>query len=259
MLKALLIDDEVNNLENLKFILEQDFEGIVVTGKVTTANEAREWLQLNTVDVVFLDINMPSENGFQFLSSLSKRNFKVIFVTAYHEYAIQAIRASALDYIVKPINIDDLRVAIDKLKKTVDNPLINQQQQQLIEHLLSSVNRKTVPQKIALPQMGGISFIEVNEIVSLQADSNYTIIHMTNMQKMVITKTLKEFELLLDESQFFRIHKSYIVNLTHIKEYSSSDGGLVKMVDGNQWSISRRQIDQFLEKMKLASLMFGNK
>ena len=259
MIKALLIDDEVNNLENLKFILENDFEGIVVSGKVTSAGEARVWLELNSVDVVFLDINMPNENGFQFLSTLRSINFKVIFVTAYHEYAIQAIRISALDYIVKPINIEELKTAIDKLKKIIDDPLGNQQQEQLIEHLLGSISKKIVPQKIALPQMGGIAFIEVSDIVSLQADSNYTIIHMTNMQKMVITKTLKEFESLLDSTYFFRIHKSYIVNLSHIKEYSSSDGGLVKMVDGNQWSISRRQIDQFLEKMKSASLTFVNK
>lgn len=259
MLKALLIDDEVNNLENLKFILENDIEGVIVSGKVTSAEDAREWLKLNSPDVVFLDINMPNENGFQFLSTLRNINFKVIFVTAYHEYAIQAIRISALDYIVKPINIEELKTAIDKLKKIIDNPLGNQQQEQLIEHLLGSISKKIVPQKIALPQMGGITFIEVSDIVSLQADSNYTIIHMTNMQKMVITKTLKEFESLLDSTYFFRIHKSYIVNLSHIKEYSSSDGGLVKMVDGNQWSISRRQIDQFLEKMKSASLTFVNK
>lgn len=259
MLKALLIDDEINNLENLQFILENDIEGVLVSGKVTSAEEARAWLELNAVDVVFLDINMPNENGFQFLSTLRNRDFKVIFVTAYHEYAIQAIKISALDYIVKPINIDELRTAIEKLKKIIRDPVLKQQQNQLIEHLLGSISKKTSPQKIALPQMGGIVFIEVADIVSLQADSNYTIIHLVNMQKMVITKTLKDFESLLDSVQFFRIHKSYIVNLAHIREYSSSDGGVVKMVDGNQWSISRRQIDQFLEKMKSASLTFGNK
>jgi len=259
MLKALLIDDEINNLDNLKFILENDVKGVIVSGKVTSAEEARGWLELNSVDVVFLDINMPNENGFQFLSTLRNRDFKVIFVTAYHEYAIQAIRISALDYIVKPINIEELRTAIDNLKKIIHDPVVKQQQNQLIEHLLASISKKTSPQKIALPQMGGIVFIEVADIVSLQADSNYTIIHLVNMQKMVITKTLKDFESLLDSVQFFRIHKSYIVNLAHIREYSSSDGGVVKMVDGNQWSISRRQIDQFLEKMKSASLTFGNK
>lgn len=144
----------MNNLENLKFILENDIEGVIVSGKVTSAEDAREWLKLNSPDVVFLDINMPNENGFQFLSTLRNINFKVIFVTAYHEYAIQAIRISALDYIVKPINIEELKTAIDKLKKIIDNPLGNQQQEQLIEHLLGSISKKIVPQKIALPSNG---------------------------------------------------------------------------------------------------------
>ena len=127
----------------------------------------------------------------------------------------------------------------------------------MLQYLLETVKKKSPPTKIALPQLGSIRFIEVDDIISLQADSNYTIIHMKDMQKLVISKTLKDFEELLDESQFARIHKSYIVNLKYIKEYSTIDGGLVKMSDGNQWSISRRQLEFFLEKMKMASLMFG--
>ena len=111
--------------------------------------------------------------------------------------------------------------------------------------------------KIAVPQLGSIRFIDLDEIVSLQADSNYTIIHLKDMQKLVISKTLKDFEDLLNDNQFARIHKSYIVNLSYIKEYSTIDGGVVKMIDGNQWSISRRQLDIFLEKMKVATVMFG--
>ncbi len=256
MLKALLVDDEVNNLESLAFLLHHDCKGIEVTGKVMNAAKARDWLAHNTVDVIFLDINMPGENGFQFLSSLPIRNFKVVFVTAYNEYAIQAIKASALDYIVKPVNIDELRTTVEKLKQSLINPVAAEQNRQLLENLLQTVNKKTPPKKIALPHLGGISFIEVDNIVSLQADSNYTIIHLNNMQKLVITKTLKDFEELLDQTQFARIHKSYIVNLKYIKEYSTTDGGIVKMTDGNQWSISRRQLEFFLEKMKTASLMF---
>lgn len=257
MLKALLVDDEVNNLESLEFLLHNDCEGVKVVGKLNNAGDARDWLTNHAADVVFLDIHMPGENGFQFLSSLLTQDFKVVFVTAYNEYAIQAIKASALDYIVKPINIDELRAAVEKIKKSLNNPLSAEQNLQLLEHLFQTVIKKNRPQKIALPQLGGISFIEVDEIVSLQADSNYTIIHMHTMQKLVICKTLKDFEELLDPAHFVRIHKSYIVNLRYIKEYSTTDGGMIKMTDGNQWSISRRQIDSFLEKMKAASLMFG--
>ena len=257
MLKALLVDDEVNNLTSLEFLLHHDCDGIEVAGKAQNASQARDWLRFHHADVIFLDISMPGEDGFQFLNSLSTQNFKVVFVTAYNEYALQAIKASAVDYILKPVNIDELQKAVEKVKRSLNNPAAIEQNQALLQHLLETINKKAPPKKIALPQLGSISFIEFDDMVSLQADSNYTIIHMKNMQKLVISKTLKDFEELLDESQFARIHKSYIVNLKYIKEYSTIDGGIVKMSDGNKWSVSRRQLDIFLKKMKLASLMFG--
>ena len=256
MLKALLVDDELNNLESLEFLLHNDCEGVTVAGTARSAAQAREWLQLNHADVIFLDISMPGEDGFQFLNSLAAQNFKVVFVTAYNKYALQAIKASAVDYILKPVNIDELQKAVEKVKRSLNSPVAQQQDQILMKHLLDSMTKRMPPKKIALPQLGSISFIEVDDIVSLQADSNYTIIHMRDMQKLVISKTLKDFEDLLDEHQFARIHKSYIVNLRYIKEYCTTDGGIVKMSDGNQWSISRRQLDLFLEKMKMTSLMF---
>jgi len=257
MINALLVDDEVNNLNNLSFLLTNDCEGISVKGCVSNAAAARLWLSQNTVDVIFLDIEMPGENGFQLLSSLSSHTFKVVFVTAYNKYALQAIKASALDYILKPVKIEELQDVVEKIKKLHVSNEAKNQNTELMQHFLQTVHKKELPTKIALPQLGGISFIEVNDIVSLQADSNYTIIHLNSMQKMVISKTLKDFEELLDGAQFARIHKSYIVSLRYIKEYSTTDGGLVKMTDGNQWSISRRQLDMFLAKMKTSSLMFG--
>jgi two-component system LytT family response regulator len=200
---------------------------------------------------------MPGENGFQFLDSIKSQSFKIIFITAYNEYALQAIRASAVDYLLKPVNIEELQKAVEKVKSLLANPVALVQNQALLQYLLETVKKKSPPTKIALPQLGSIRFIEVDDIISLQADSNYTIIHMKDMLKLVISKTLKDFEELLDESQFARIHKSYIVNLKYIKEYSTIDGGFVKMSDGNQWSISRRQLEFFIEKMKKASLMFG--
>lgn len=257
MVKALLVDDEVNNLETLQFLLQNDCEGVKVVGKVSSGQQARDWLIHNAVDVIFLDINMPGEDGFQFLTSLTPQNFKIVFVTAYNEYALKAIKACALDYILKPVSIDELKITVERIKGAIANPTATEQNRQLLEHFLQSFNKKAAPKKIALPQLGGISFIEVDEIVSLQADSNYTIIHMSNMQKLVISRTLKDFEELLDQTQFARIHKSYIVNLKHIHEYCTTDGGIVKMSDGNQWSLSRRQVESFLKKMKSASLMFG--
>jgi two-component system LytT family response regulator len=257
MLKALLVDDEVKNLTSLEFLLHNDCDGIQVAYKAGSAKLAREWLKDNHADVIFLDITMPGEDGFQFLSSISSKNIKVIFVTAHNEYALQAIKASAVDYILKPVHIDELQKAVEKLKLSLDSPIVTEQNQLLIKHLLELVSKKVPIKKIAVPQLGSIRFIDLDEIISLQADSNYTIIHLKDMQKLVISKTLKDFEDLLDENQFARIHKSYIVNLSYIKEYSTIDGGVVKMSDGNQWSISRRQLDLFLEKMKIATVMFG--
>lgn len=256
MLSALLVDDEEKNLSSLEFLLHNDCSGIHVAYKANSAEQARDWLKTNEVDVIFLDITMPGEDGFKFLNSVVLKNTKVVFVTAHNEYALQAIKASAVDYILKPVHIDELKKAVHKLQLAFDNPLANEQNKTLMEHLLQAMQVKAPIKKIAVPQLGSIRFINLDEIVSLQADSNYTIIHLKDMQKLVISKTLKDFEELLDENQFARIHKSYIVNISYIREYSTIDGGVVKMIDGNQWSISRRQLDVFLEKMKQATVMF---
>jgi two-component system, LytTR family, response regulator len=257
MLKALLVDDEIKNLSGLEFLLHHDCNGIMVTGKAQSADQARSFLQSNQVDVIFLDITMPGEDGFQFLNSLEQTDIKVVFVTAHNEYSMQAIKASAVDYLLKPVRIDELQKAVEKVNLVVNNPLASEQNRLLMQHFLDVVNKKMPVQKIAVPQLGSIRFIALDEIVSLQADSNYTIIHLKDLQKLVISKTLKDFEELLDEHRFARIHKSYIVNLNYVREYCTTDGGTVKMTDGNQWSISRRQLDVFLEKMKQATVMFG--
>lgn len=256
MLTALLVDDEQNNLDNLEFMLRHDCEGVQVMGKAHNAQEAREWLSRNKTDIVFLDINMPGETGFDLLKSLPEPNFKVIFVTAYSEYSLQAIKASAVDYILKPVKIEDLQFALERVKKMFTSTMAIEQSQQLLHQLLQTANYNALPKKIALPQLGGINYVEVEDIASLEADGNYTIIHKTDLQKLVISKSLKEFDDLLDPNIFVRIHKSYIINIHYVKEYSTIEGGVVKMSDGNEWSISRRQLDLFLEKMNHHSLSF---
>lgn len=255
-LQALLVDDEKNNLENLKYLLENDCTGIDVAGMADNGAKARDWLKHNKADVVFLDISMPGETGFEMLEKIPERNFGVIFVTAHNEFAMQAIKASAIDYLLKPVNITELQQAVNKLKDGFSDQQTVKQNQELIDHLVKNFTPGQTMVKIALPQLGGITFLDVNEIISLQADSNYTIIHKQDMQKSVITKTLKDFEDILDGSHFVRIHKSHIVNLKYITEYSTTDSGIVKMTDGNVWSISRRQLDLFLQKMKTYNVLF---
>ena len=258
-LRALLVDDEKNNQENLKFLLENDCTGIEVAGMAENGQLAREWLQHNKADVVFLDISMPVETGFEMLERLPVHDFKVIFVTAHDEFAMQAIKASAVDYLLKPVNISELQRAVTKLQVSKKNQEFLQHNKALIDNLVKNFSNGNAAVKIALPQLGGINFLDVNEIVSLQADSNYTIIHKQDMQKMVVTKTLKDFEDILDHNQFVRIHKSHIVNIKCITEYSTADGGIVKMTDGNVWSVSRRQLDVFLIKLKTQNVLFFNR
>jgi two-component system, LytTR family, response regulator len=250
MLSAVIVDDESNNIANLKFLLEHDCSGVEVKGSATNATEARALLQAIHPDLVFLDISMPGENGFELLDSLPDRKFQVIFVTAHSEFSMQAIKASAVDYLLKPVNIDDLNAAVTKAQQRLANKTGLMQDQYLLNELLQNIKSKDAPAKIALPQLGGFTFLDINEIVSLQADSNYTIIHKKDMHKIVVTRTLKDFEDILDCNLFLRIHKSYIINLSCVKEYSTADGGMVKMEDGNEWSVSRRQLDLFLQKMK---------
>ncbi|HNB80785.1 MAG TPA: LytTR family DNA-binding domain-containing protein [Chitinophagaceae bacterium] len=256
MLRAILVDDEQNNLDNLEFMLLNDCEGIRILAKLHNATEAREWLSQNSCDLLFLDINMPGETGFDLLKSLPDTPFKVIFVTAYSEYSLQAIKASAVDYILKPVKIQDLQEALEKVKKMLGNQMALQQSQYLLQQLLQTGNFQSPPKKIALPQLGGIIYVEVDEIVSLEADGNYTVIHKTDKQKLVVSKSLKEFDDLLDQHQFSRIHKSYIINIQYVKEYSTVEGAVVKMTDGNEWSISRRQLEHFMNQMDQHSLRF---
>jgi two-component system LytT family response regulator len=256
MLKALIVDDEKNNQENLKFLLENDCVDIEVAGMADNGPQAREWLAQNKADVVFLDISMPLETGFEMLEKIPDQNFRVVFVTAHDEYALQAIKASAVDYLLKPVSIIELQAAVNKLHESFNNNVFMQQNRQLIENLVKNYVPGQAPVKIAIPQLGSMSFIDVNEIISLQADSNYTIIHKKDMQKTVVTKTLKDFEDILDHSQFIRIHKSHIVNLKYITGYSTIDGGMVKMEDGNTWAVSRRQTDLLLQKLKTHSVVF---
>jgi two-component system, LytTR family, response regulator len=256
MLTAYLVDDEINNIENLKFLLQNDCTGIEVVGHAHNGIDAREWLTRNTVDVVFLDISMPKETGLEMLQNIAVQNFNVVFVTAHNEYAIQAIKASAIDYLLKPVSIVELQNTVNKLHQKFNNSTILNQNKELVNNLIKNYTPGIAPNKIALPQLGGISFLDINEIIALQADSNYTIIHKKEMQKAVVSKSLKDFEDILDDNQFIRIHKSYMVNINYIVEYSTIDGGMVKMYDGNMWSVSRRQTDTLLNKMKEHNILF---
>ena len=246
MLRALLVDDEQNNLDNLEFMLKHDCEGVMVVGKAHNAVEAREWLSKNTIDILFLDINMPGETGFDLLKSLPNHNFKVIFVTAYSEYSLQAIKASAVDYLLKPYGISDLTSALHKFetKKELKQSLNH------IQTLLHNVNNNTSGlTKIALPTMKGFVFVVINTIIRCEADNVYTTIYFTDNSTVVISRSIKECEQLLSHYNFFRAHNSHLINMQHVKEYIKGDGGTIKMADGSTVDLSRLRKEDFIEKL----------
>jgi two-component system, LytTR family, response regulator len=251
MISALIIDDEPKAIKNLTALLKP-FTQIEVIGFAQSASAARQILENAQPDLIFLDVNMPNESGFDFLESLPNRAFEVIFITAHHEYALRALRANALDYLQKPVDIDELASAITRVEKTITNKKAgtdNAQIAGLIE-MVNKLNKKEEIEKITVPHIGGFKVIELKDIMYFDADGNYTTIFLQSMEKIVVTRQLGNFEDVLPENTFFRIHKSTIVNLNYITGYSSSEGNIAIMKDGNSLTISRRRLDEFLSKFE---------
>jgi two-component system LytT family response regulator len=249
-LKALIIDDELHARDNLYMLLQNYCSDVLVLGKMASAEDARRFLKKSEVDVVFLDIKMPGEDGFEFLNSLATRDFAVVFTTAYNEFALKAFKANAVDYLEKPIDIEDLINAVDKIKKlkTGDKPLhINEN---MIDLLKSVVNKQIDYEKTSIPTKDGLIIVNNKDIAYLEASESYTTIYLENGKKYLSSKNIKIFEENLNPNVFFRTHKSYIINyMHHLKEFNRSLGNVVVMSTGAQIPVSRRKITDFLSKI----------
>ncbi len=243
MMNILIIDDEIHCTEQLsKLLINENIN----SDNIEISNQSKDALKLllnKNFDLVFLDIEMPFLNGFDILETIPEINFQVIFTTAFDKYALKAIKFSALDYLLKPIEEDELKIALQKLEKKVSKTK-KKQYSSLIENVKSNKFNK-----IAIPSIDGIEFVEVSEIIRCQSDSNYTKLYLTNKREIVSSKTLKEYELLLKEYGFSRVHNSDMINLTHIKKYIKGDGGTVIMNDGSEVEVSRRRKDEFLNNL----------
>jgi two-component system, LytTR family, response regulator len=193
-------------------------------------------------NLVFLDVEMDDMTGFEMLERLDHIDFKVIFTTSHDKYAIKAIHFSALYYLLKPIGRDDLRSAIERALESQE-PLKKEQ----IENLIAVGKNKTVVNRIAFTTSDGLIFKNINEIIHCESDRNYTFVHLVNKEKLIVTKTLKELDEMLDGSGFYRIHNSYLVNLEHVASYIRSDGGYVVMSNKQEISISKSKKEGFLE------------
>ena len=240
-MRTVIVDDETDSLKLMAHHLSQ-FEQIDLVGMFNESITALQQIPVLKPDLVFMDIEMPFKNGFQLLEDLPEKNFNVVFVTAYNEFAIKALRINALDYLVKPLQVNELAQAIEKAEKM--NGVNTRQVTHVKEQLLN--NRVD---KIAIPLQGGLYFLPVEEIIYAEANSNYTHVFTSKNEKIVLSKTLKELEEALDNTQFSRIHRQFIINLKFLK-FLNRNEGIVELSNGAKIPISRRQRDDLLERFR---------
>ncbi|MGG6229799.1 LytR/AlgR family response regulator transcription factor [Tenacibaculum sp. SDUM215027] len=244
MLRAVIVDDEPKAIQGLSWELSTFENDIEIIETFTVAEKAIKFINDNSIDCLFLDIEMPTMDGFQLLEKLDNKDFAIIITTAYNEYAIKALKNQAIDYLLKPIDSDDLEETIGRVKlhyKKNNNT-------EKVEKILSSFNKKFNRRKITINTDGKLVFLSQDEILFVESDGNYSTIYTTGVnKKIVVTKKLKEINLLLPEDHFFRIHNSYIINLNKIKEFLKSDGYVV-LENNHKIPVSRQRKSDFLEK-----------
>ncbi|MDN3491922.1 LytR/AlgR family response regulator transcription factor [Winogradskyella bathintestinalis] len=243
MLKAVIVDDEPKAIQSLIWELSNFSQEIEVMASFTNPDEALKFLHLNTPDCLFLDVQMPTMGGFQFLEQLSNTDFAIIITTAYDEYAIKALKHEAIDYLLKPIDSDDLRDCISKIKKYSDRTINSLK----LERILKTFNSQFDKKKITINTDGKLLFLDVDDIVYIESDGNYSTLFLQSRKKIVVTKKLKEVDAILPEHYFFRIHNSYIINLNKIKAFIKNDGYVI-MDSDQKIPVARQRKSDFLEK-----------
>ena len=249
MIKAIIVDDEQQAANRLAELLSKHCKhSVQLVGSFNTIEDAGKAIRSLRPQLVFLDVQIHDKTGFDLLQQLPKKNFDVIFVTAYEKYAIQAFKFSAIDYLLKPVASDDLKQAIEKLNKRKPAEELSRKFETLLENV-EQLKQYTPPKKIVVPTINGFELLPVIDILRCQSDINYTTIFIKDKQKLVVAKTLKEFEEMLGEYNFFRIHNSHLVNLAYIKSYNKGKGGSVVMIDGSEIEVSTRRKEDFLKKL----------
>ncbi|RPE12470.1 DNA-binding response regulator [Chitinophaga lutea] len=247
-IKAIIVDDEQHCIDALQAMLQKKCPEVTVLAGVNSVQDARRVIDELQPDLVFLDVEMPHQNGFELLKQYERIFFDVIFTTAYEQYALKAIKFNALDYLLKPFSVQDLQEALRKFQERraskANDPAIAP-----LEVFLQ--NMKTMQQtnkKIALPTINGLVFMPVQNIVRCESTGNYTKLFFTDRKQLLVSKPLKEFEELLTDADFFRVHNSHLINLQQMESYIQGEGGFALMSDGTQVEVSRRRKADFLKK-----------
>ncbi|PJJ80467.1 LytR/AlgR family response regulator transcription factor [Mucilaginibacter auburnensis] len=246
-INSIIIDDEPNNIQNLQTILQTHCPNVKVLATAQNADDGIDLIKKYKPSLVFLDIQMPRRSGFDVLTAFNEPDFEVIFITAYDQYGIQAIKFSALDYLLKPINIQELQNAVIKAGKKINN----KDKDKKLENLIANIKhgQKEMP-KIALPTLKEIRYIKVDQIVRCEAFDNYTTIFTTGVEQILVCKTLKEFAELLKQYGFIRAHQSHLVNIEFVKSLLKEDGGTLLMDDNAKIPISRQNREDVKAALK---------
>lgn len=245
MLNAIIIDDELDCCETIAELLQTYFPDIGVTGIYHNGSEALPAILHQQPDLVFLDVEMPKMNGFEMLEQLPQVNFDIIFTTSYDQYALKAIRFSAIDYLLKPIDRNELQKAVQKVIQRSQRTIAKQ-----VEILMQRIHQpaKSIS-KIALPTMEGLQMIPVDSIISCESEGNYTKLLLKDQKKIIVSTVLKDIEEMLEDYSFARVHRSYLVNLNEVEKYIKGEGGYLIMSDGSTVDVSRNKKEVLMKKL----------
>jgi len=250
-MKAIIVDDEPANVVNLTILLNKYCPQIEILGTANNNKDALALFEVEKPNLIFLDIQLDNDSGFNLLKSIPKKDFEVIFVTAYDNYGIQAIKFAALDYILKPIDIDELVSAVNK----AEIKLKEKQQTLQLDFLVNHIKRdQAVPLKIALPQQKEIIYVLLTNIVRCEAEGTYTFFYLQNGEKILVSKVLKEYSELLENNGFIRTHQSHLVNLTFVKSWLKEDGGMLLLTTDEKIPVSRPHKDKVKSQLTGSAL-----
>jgi two-component system, LytTR family, response regulator len=244
-LKTLIVDDEQDAVNFIASIIREYCPRLDIIGTAFSARDGVKFILEHSPDLVFLDVEMPHGSGFDLLHQFPEKTFDVIFITAFNHYAIRAIKFSAVDYILKPININEFREAVEKViqKRTSDQNRISSYSS-LLENL-----QTPQPSKLAIPTSEGMEYLNTKDIIRIEADRGYSWFMLTDKRKVLVSRNLKEYQELLGEQKFFRPHNSHLINLEHVRKYIRHEGNIIEMDDGSQVPLSRPRKDFFLSRM----------
>ena len=247
MITATIVDDEPDCCESLVMLLERYCPEIKVLDICYAGETALQSIKEHGPQILFLDIEMPFMNGFEMLEKLGTINFELIFTTSYDQYAIKAIRFSALDYLLKPVDREELQKAVQKAAQRNNHPLPQQ-----LDMLLQKLKHPAIPiNKIAIPTMEGFQLLAAESIISCESDSNYTCLFLKDKRKIIASRNLKEMEEILEDYPFIRVHHSHVVNINEVEKYIKGEGGYLLMSDGSSINISRSRKELLLKKLSL--------